>query len=94
MIINDNKKCESCGIKYKDCECFLEYTSFKDNSIAYKCLSCNKNHQKRFDEYLKKRFVNAYKFCNHEINKFTLLLWKGVYPYKYIDERNNSMKHH
>ena len=23
---HDNKKCETCGVKYKDCECFLEYT--------------------------------------------------------------------
>ena len=25
------KKCETLGIKYKDCECFFEYTNFKDN---------------------------------------------------------------
>ena len=30
------------------------------------------------DEYLQKRFVNKYKFCNHDINKFALLLRKGV----------------
>ena len=29
-------------IKYKDCDCFLEYF-FKDNLIKYKCLSCNKD---------------------------------------------------
>ena len=23
------KKCETCGIKYKDCNCFLEYSKFK-----------------------------------------------------------------
>ena len=28
---HDNKKCETCGIKYKDCERFLECTSFKDD---------------------------------------------------------------
>ena len=26
MIKND-KKCETCGTKYKDCECSFEYTS-------------------------------------------------------------------
>ena len=41
-----NKKCETCGIKLKDCECFLEYIKFKDNLIKYKCLCCNKHHQK------------------------------------------------
>ena len=32
----DDKKCKACEIKYKDCECFLEYTNFKDNLIEYK----------------------------------------------------------
>ena len=25
------KKCETCGIKCKYCDCFLEYTNFKDD---------------------------------------------------------------
>ena len=29
-------------IKFKDCNCFLEYESVKDNLIKYKRLSCNK----------------------------------------------------
>ena len=29
----DDKKCETCGIKYKYCNCFLEYTNFKDDLI-------------------------------------------------------------
>ena len=41
---HDNKKCETYGIKYKDCKCFLEYTNFKDNLIECKCLCCNKNY--------------------------------------------------
>ena len=36
-------KCKHSGIKYKDCECCLEYTNVKDDSILYKCLSCYKN---------------------------------------------------
>ena len=31
-----NKKCKTCGTKYKDCECFLEYTNFKDDLIEHK----------------------------------------------------------
>ena len=27
---HDNNKCETCEIKYKDCECCLEYTNVKD----------------------------------------------------------------
>ena len=34
----------------------------------------------------KKRFKNTFKFSNNEINKFILLLRKGVYPYKDMDE--------
>ena len=46
---HDEKKCETSGIKYKYCECFLEYTNFKDNLIEYKCLCCNKNYLKIID---------------------------------------------
>ena len=28
-----DKKCETCGIKYKYHDCFLEYTNFKDDLI-------------------------------------------------------------
>ena len=35
---------------------------------------------------LKERFFNTYKFSNHDINKFILLLQKGVYPYEYMDD--------
>ena len=83
---SDDKKCEKCGIKYKDFECFLEYTNFNDNLIKYKCLCCKENYQKKIDESLKKWFFNTYSFSNHNINKFILLLQKCVYPYAYIDD--------
>ena len=35
-----------CGINYKDCDCFLEYTKFEDDLIEYKCLCCKKNYKK------------------------------------------------
>ena len=43
---HDDKKCESCGIKYKNCDCFLEYKNFKDDLTEYKFLFCNKNYQR------------------------------------------------
>ena len=52
---HDDKKCETCGIKYKYCNCFLEYTNFQDDLIEDKCLSCNKKHQRKLDEKLKKK---------------------------------------
>ena len=66
-------------IKYKDCNCFLEYESVKDNSMKYKCSSCNKNYSSNFDEELKKKFKNTFKFSNNYINKFILLFRKGIY---------------
>ena len=68
-------------IKCKDYDCFLEYESVKDNLIKYKCLTCNKNYSNKIDEELKKRFKNTIKFSNDNINKFILLLRKGVYTY-------------
>ena len=67
---HDDKKCETCRIKYKCCDCFLEYTSFKADLIEYKCLCCNKNYQDKFDEKLKELFFNTYKISNHDNNKF------------------------
>ena len=72
-------------IRRKDCDCFLKYESVKDNLIKYKCLSCNKDYSKKLDEKFKKRF-KTFKFSNNYINKFTLLLRKGVYPYEYMDD--------
>ena len=91
---HDDKKCETCRIKYKYCDCFFEHTSFKDDLIEYKCLICNKNCQIKFDEKSKERFFNTYKFSNHNNNKFLLLLPKSVYPYEYMDYWKNSMEHH
>ena len=46
---HDNKNCETSQNKYKNCECFLEHTSFKFDLTKYKCLCCNKNYQKKLD---------------------------------------------
>ena len=47
---------------------------------------CSKNYQYKFDKKLKERFFNTYKFCNHNNDKFILLLQKGVNLYEYMDE--------
>ena len=47
---HDSKKSHTCTVRYKDYDWFLEYRNVKDNLIAYKCLCCNKNYQKMFNE--------------------------------------------
>ena len=73
-------------------KCFPESTSFKDSSIEYKCLFCNKNYQKQFNV----QFFNIYKFSMHDINKYILLFQRGVYPYDYMDywEKFNEVSFH
>ena len=34
---------------------------------------------------LSEKFPNTYQFCNRDLNKFSLLLRKSVYPYEYVD---------
>ena len=49
-------------------------------------MCCNKNYQHKFDEKLKERFFNTYKFSNLDNNTFVLLLQKSVYPGEYMDD--------
>ena len=65
-----DKKCETCGNTYRVCDCFLQYTNFKDDLKKYNCLCCNKNYRKNFHEELKEQFFKTYKFSNHDKNKF------------------------
>ena len=50
--------------------------------------------QKKLDEKLKKKYKNTFKFPNNDVNKFILVLRKGVCPYEYMDdwERFNETK--
>ena len=41
--------------------------------------------KKKFNKDLIKKLKNTYSFCNNDLNKFILLLRKGVYPYEYMD---------
>ena len=63
--------CETYKIKYRYCDCFLEYKNFKDNLTEYKCLCCDKSDQYKFDKELRDRFFNTFTFSNHD-NHFVL----------------------
>ena len=56
-----------------------------DEQLIFGCFECKKNYKKDFNNKLIKIFANIYEFCNEHINKFILLLRKGVYPYEYMD---------
>ena len=73
------------GDKCTDCKSCLNYIAVKDDQLIFKCPKCNKNHNKDFNKDLINRFASAYGFFDGDINKFILLLRKGVYPYEYMD---------
>ena len=56
----------------------------QDDQLIYRCFECKKNYQKDFNKDLINRFACTYEFCNKDINRFILLLRKGIYPYEYI----------
>ena len=69
----------------------FEFIEFKDNRLNYKCKERNDTSAKSVGDLIK-RFSIAYKLCNGNLNKFVLMLRKGVYPYEYMDswERFNE----
>ena len=72
--------------KCSDCESNLDYIKIlKNEKLLLKCFNCNIYYKKKFNKDLMKKFKNTYSFCNSDLNKFILLLRKGVYPYEYMD---------
>ena len=80
--------------KCTDCKSCLDYMMFKDDQLIFRCFECKKNYKKDFNKDLIKRFANICEFCNEDINEFTLLLRKGVYPYEYMDSWERFDEHH
>ena len=71
--------------KCKDCKSYLDYMSTKDDQLILRCLKCKMNYKKDFNKELINRFSSTYKFCNEDIDKFMLLLRKGVYLHECMD---------
>ena len=58
-----------------------------NETLIFKCIDCDKEYEKELNNELIGRFANTYKFCAYnDLDKFIMLLRKGVYPYEYIDE--------
>ena len=66
-----NNKC----LNSKSC---LDYMKTKNEKLILRCFSYKQNYEKDFNKELIKRFANTYEFCNKNLNKFILLLIKGV----------------
>ena len=81
----DNLYDELHNIKCTDCKSYLEYIPEEGELLISNCLKCSRKHKKRFNNELINKFANTYEFSNGDINKFILLLRKGVYPYQYMD---------
>ena len=73
------------GDKCVDCKSGLSYMKFIDEALIFRCFNCKKNYEKEINKELIKRFASTDKFCNNDLNKFVMLLRKGVYPYEYVD---------
>ena len=83
LVVNlsDGLRSDKC----KNCKSNLDYIITKDDQLIFRCFEYKKNYEDDFNKELIKRFANVYEFCNEDINKFILLLRKGVYPYEYMD---------
>ena len=89
----DNLSEEIHNNKCFDCKSNLDYIRItKNEKLLLKCFNCNIYYKKKLNKELIKKFKNTYSFCDNDLNKFILLLRKGVYPYEYMDswERFNE----
>ena len=81
----DNLTEDIHGDKCVDCNSDLSYMKAMDETLIFRCFNYKKNYEKEIKKELIERFASTYKFCNNDLNKFVMLLRKGVYPYEYMD---------
>ena len=67
------------------CKSNLCYMKVMDKKLIFRCFDCKKSYRKEINKDLIERFASTYRFCNNDINKFIMLLRKGVCPYEYMD---------
>ena len=77
-----NKVRKTC-IERKNIKSECEFTGFKNNRLSYRCKEYNGTSAKSVNDLIGK-FRRMHKSCNGHLNRFFLLLRKGVYPYEYM----------
>ena len=76
-------ECKSCIEKIKiNSECC--FVGLKNKRLIYKCKKCKEEWTRPINELIE-NFPSVYQFCMDDLNKFVLLLRKGVYPYEHMD---------
>ena len=91
----DNGKTISYKLRFIDSFRFMPTSlsepvdNISGNFTGVECESCAENNRcekcKKIIEGLIKKVPSIYQFCNGNLNKFVLLLRKGVYPYEDMD---------
>ena len=81
----DNKTCLSCKERTKSTQ-YCKFVKLDKNRLMYKCLNCNDVSYKSL-QLLIEKFPNTHRLSNKN-DQFILLLRKGVYPYKFMDNWN------
>ena len=76
-------ECKSCIEKIKiNSECY--FAGLNNNQLIYKCKECKEEWKRPLNKLIES-FPSIYQLCNGKLNKFVVLLTKGVYPYEYMD---------
>ena len=68
-----------------NCKSDISYMKVIGETLIFRCFNCKRNYEKEINKELIERLASTYKFCNNDLNKFVMLLRKGVYPYEYMD---------
>ena len=85
-------ECKVCKEKGK-IKSVCNFIGLENNKLKYEYKECEKRSLKPINELVKK-FSNVYQFCQEDINKFALLLRKGVIHMTTLIAGKDLMQHH